>query len=368
MRWAFLWLLAAVFPFSALTAQEASKTEKPPEAGIFPLTLVLEEAERAAYSGGGRLADIWQPDWPLDLPPDAFKVHSGELSGVTITGEGCSIDLHFDETGRVVDFPLMLNGGIVQISIVYGDGGEIQKMTLVFPALNDSGGAGSNTGSGTSAGETTGATETWNLEFLEYSDSFPVLVRGSCGDKWYFIILAGGGDEASETWYDGIGNFVGAYSFSFTGIGEKRRIREVRNSGSQDNGSSDKESPDKESDIERYYDSRGFLTETSGPNGLYRVLYYLKDLPRYWERRPGLMNDAGKNDAAGAGNFSLQWDENGFLVRLSGDPADYRYEYTLDEKGNWVERREIRMIRRSGLLVPSPGVTFTRVLEYRDSE
>jgi hypothetical protein len=94
------------------------------------------------------------------------------------------------------------------------------------------------------------------------------------------------------------------------------------------------------------------------------VHFYREDLPRYWERRP-------VSEADEAGNFSLQWDEANFLVRIRGEPensgsfVDYRYEYELDEKGNWIERRETRMIRAFDLLVPSPGITIKRVLEYR---
>ncbi|MCL2320427.1 MAG: hypothetical protein FWC45_10105, partial [Treponema sp.] len=115
-------------------------------------------------------------------------------------------------------------------------------------------------------------------------------------------------------------------------------------------------------------------TGIAGPGGLFGVLYYREDLPRYWERLPRTGMAGGTKDREGAGNFSLQWDEEGSLVRISyrtaspgtfESPVEYRYDYTLDERGNWIERREIRMIRRLGLLVPLPGITFTRVLEYR---
>jgi hypothetical protein len=87
---------------------------------------------------------------------------------------------------------------------------------------------------------------------------------------------------------------------------------------------------------------------------------------------------AADPEAAGleqARAYVFQWDEKGFLVRLLGraggeaqDSIDSRYEYTLDEKGNWIERREINMIRRLGLLVPVQGAALKRNLEYREAE
>ena len=317
-----------------------------PANGIFPLTLVLEGAEYARE-------EIWRPDWPSELPPDAFKLRAGEISRIYIEqadvenaeGEGFSLNLSFGPGGLVEEFPFVLNGNMAQVSLVYNDAMEIQELTVIFSSGKAEGGeAASGDGASDEAA--------WKMEFLEYSGSFPFLVRASSQDAWYFIYFSGGVNEILESWYDEEGKLLGAYSFSLAETGNSRRIRAVKDFSGSDG------------DMEYYYDSRGLLSETLGPGGRYKVLFYREDFPRYWERTPS-------GGQAGAENFSIQWDERDLIVRFRGEPenaefVDYRYEYILDEKGNWIERREIRMIRNLELLAPSPGTTFRRVLEYKE--
>jgi len=321
----FLAMLAALIFASSLFAQEGRGD--PFDAGIFPLALVLE---RAQYAGD---AGAWRPDWPLELPPDSFKVLDGELSRASILGEGFFLSMAFREDGLVEEFPFILAGGMTQIYLSYNDALEIQKLTISSPAGD----------------------ELWEIEFLEHMDSLPTLARGFRMNSWYFIFITWGSNEVHETWYDVEGNFLGAYSFSLAYVGYERRIGAVRDFFVSGQGA------------EFHFDSRGLVTEVLFANGSYRVLYFREDLPRYWERRPG----AG--DSAAAGNFSFQWDVNGILVRITEGShedgnltIDLRYEYIFDERGNWIERRETRMIRSLGHFVPVQGTVFRRILEYRE--
>jgi hypothetical protein len=336
-----LCLLALVFFVFPLNSQELNG-EKPTDSYIFPLALVLEWAEYAAEG--------WKPDWPLEIPPDAFKVQSGEISACEIVCDDFSLYYKIDEAGKVETFPLMLNGEMAQAALVYNEFSEIQEIDITFPSGDDP----------------------WKLEFLEYRNTFPYLVRACCGDGtsdaglWYFIYFSWGVSEILETWYDENGKSVGIYGFALVEVGSKPRVRAIKDYSNPENGT------------EFFFDSRGLVTGVSEPVGFFNVLYFRENSPRYWERRPAA-EDAGDSNAEintaldatlFGGNFSFQWDEAGFLRRLSREDEngglfiDYRYEYDLDEIGNWIERRETRMIRDLGLLVPSPGTTFRRVLEY----
>jgi hypothetical protein len=334
-------LLLAFFTFSTLNAQ-GTGGGSPGAGGIFPITLVLEGADYAV-SKEGALRIVWRPDWPSRLPVDAFRVLSGEISRATIEGEGISLNLSFNPEGLLEEFPFMLNGRMAQVSLVYNEFSEKKEMLLAFPSWDDSNNSDE---------------DTWRLEFLEYRASFPYLVRASSLDVWYFIYFSGTMDEILETWYDVTGNFIGAFAFSLIEIDKEKRIGVIRDY--RDPGST-----------EYFYDSRGLLTEAAGPLGVYKVLYYREDLPRYWERQP-----VGETSA---GNFAFQYDEAGFIPRATGESGDgqfdYRFEYTVDERGNWIERRVIQMVYQegilqpgllqSGLLAPSPGFTYRRILEYR---
>jgi len=239
----------------------------------------------------------------------------------------------------------MLNGEIAQAALVYNELSEIQEIAITFPSGDDP----------------------WNLEFLEYRNTFPYLVRACCGDGtsdtgvWYFIYFSWGVSEILETWYDENGKAVGIYGFTLAEVGRKPRIRVVKAYSAESD----------DSDTELFYDSRGLVTGVSGPTGVFNVLYFRDDSPRYWEYRPVAKDAGDDSETLIVGNFTLQWDEMGLLRRLSGEDEsnnqllDCRYEYTLDEMGNWIERRETRRIRDLGFLVPAPGNTISRILEYK---
>jgi hypothetical protein len=355
--------LLALFPVLILVSQETPVEEKPSAPETFPLALVLEGAE---FADDGNRA--WRLDWPPELPPDAFKVKAGEVSRITVEGKGFSF-AYSAEGGRIKEFPFMLDGRMARVSLAYANIPEessetdfkVSSMSLTFPQA-----VSQNEGEETTEDTAAPADEPWELDFLEYRDSYPSLVRASCGDTWFFISLSRAGYEIMETWYDENGEAACAYGFSLVEIDKKLKIHKARDYSKGAYGSG----------MERHYDSRGFITETSGPDGLYKVLYFREDQPRYWERRPGENEIAGD----GAGMFTFQWDDNNFLVRLSSraftefsglagsNETDSRYEYLLDEKGNWIERRETSMIRAFNLLVPSPGTTVRRILEYKEQE
>jgi hypothetical protein len=228
----------------------------------------------------------------------------------------------------------MLNDRMVQISLFYNELSEIKEMLVGLPPGD----------------------ETWKIEILEHRESLPYLARVYGNNTWFFVYFTRIPDELLEAWYDADGIFLNAISYSLMEIEEKKKIRAARDlSNSQ-------------IIAEYHYDSRGLISESSGSGGLYRVLYFRQNNPRYWERLPS----GGKD---GAGKFALFWDVNGILTRISnaeegeitdGEFLDRRFEYRLDERGNWIERREIRMLRQGELLIPTPGNVFTRVLGYSE--
>jgi hypothetical protein len=324
-RW-FLFLPIVFFPVLALAAQDID-TEEPETPGIFSVALILEKAEVPAQG-------VWQPDWPFELPLDAFS--AGDFYRCSLEGEGYSISYRLGVEGRLEEFPFMLKGGIVQVRFFYRglSGHEIREISLVSPS-----------------GEAL-----WNLEILEYRNSYPYIVRGTNGEAWFFIYFSRGINDIYETWYDQEGVYLGAYALSLAETGKNFRTWAVR----------EYSNPLSIEVTEYFYDSRLFITEILSFSGFYKVFYYRENLPRYWERLPR----TGETEIS-TGLFYLQWDEGGFLARIScltepgeGGFAESRYEYTLDERGNWIERREIRMIRQLGLLVPTQGTVYKRVLGY----
>jgi hypothetical protein len=377
--------LAAFLTFVALAALPGQDADAP-DSGLFPLSLLLD----AAVSG-----EIpWQPDWPSAMPPDSFVLNSGRAAALTLVlpagylgaasddsgdpdtaGAGMAEDgaeedavetaegeagaagdeaegeavveyrLVRDGAGRFVEFPFFVNGFLCQATAEYADDGpgEARKISLDNPAMPDP----------------------WEFEFLEYRQGAPTLARISHGGAWYFVAPEYLETRANETWYDAQGAAQGFFALKYRLQDGARRLVSTERRSDQD-----------ELILAYDYNSAGRVSGISAPEGEYAALYNAAARPRYWER-PGE-------------TYVLQWDEQGLLVRISGrlrDEAspdetsgdetggaaepreiDIRYEYTLDEQGNWIERRETFFARRFGRLVPDSEGTIRRTINYGDEE
>lgn len=279
-------------------------------------------------------------------------MRGGECQAIRVLRDGVEFRAGWNGEGSVTEFPYLFKGELAQVQVEYAGDSRIARLSLV-PAAGETveeadGGSGAEAGEADEAGPIL-------LEVLEYDGNSPSLLRARQGDLYSFILLQRGTGFMYETWYDEAGAALAAYEHRRTG-----RINEVR-----------RRSDSGETVGLRHYDSRFLLTAMSGPGGGCSVNYYRQNLPKYWERQP-------------AGHYSLQWDEGGFLVRCYGasettapgaaengggeDFFDCRYEYTLDDRGNWVERREFLMTRRFGLLSAMPGETVRREILYREAE
>jgi hypothetical protein len=305
----------------------------------------------------------WQPDWPADIPPDAFSVQGDaaliRLSGTSTKSNGQGPEagnpspfeyrLRWDSRGRLAEFPLSLGGEFFRIRADYAPSGGLAG--LVF--------------SGTGEGE---GGESWIAEFpLPYSPfespapRFPgEAVRVSRGEAVYFVLFEEGGEYLSESWYDGEGNLAGYFVSLFEEWEGRRRILSVLNFD----------------DSRRYYfDNRGCVSAIRGPRGNFSAVYGAKGQVLEWEFAP-----AGPDaEPAPPGRFALQWDERFLLVSLrdlspsrasaglpTESPAEYRYEYTLDRRGNWLSRRETAYVSRGGLLIPAGVKQIDRYILYRE--
>ncbi|MDR2102226.1 MAG: hypothetical protein LBP43_06615 [Treponema sp.] len=311
---------------------------------FFSVALLL----RTVYAGDFP----WKPDWTAALPPDGFALppekafSSGQALSVGKTlssGQALSLTLVLDtETytlrrngqGFFEEFPFPVNGTLRGVRTDFDPSGAVREFLLDDEIP-------------------------WRIEALEYTGSvlFPVsvpsLMRVFREDAVYFVLLAYTIRGFSETWFDAGGSGLAYWEANFIPHYGGSRLKNLE--GADGTGAVFGEWD---------YDSGGNLVEIRGPRGTYSALYDRRGLPRYWERRPS---------PEGFEAYTLQWDEGGRLVRLSGfsgpgdeNLVDFRYDYSLDEQGNWTERREIRMFPRFGILFPGPGITVKRTINYND--
>ncbi|MDR1095859.1 MAG: hypothetical protein LBL31_05675 [Spirochaetaceae bacterium] len=339
---------AAVLFFcgTALAAQELADGGAAPF--FFPVHRLWQDAR------GGALR--WQPDWPLEMPPDSFEpVATGRARRVTVAvtaavdgppptenaeiaagagleSSGLSPDsgpdaeraenaalpaeytAQLDSDGRFTAFPFLLNGVFRQAFARYDRGGKMEAMTLAVSPEE--------------------SVEVVFLETDEQGDGRiggpaaadrPVVARVKTAAAYYFVTFRWETGGCVELWTDEAG----------TPLGILRDERVL------------------------HYDSMGNSTFMGDSASSVSARYNAAGA-RYWSR--------AQNE------LFFQRDEAGLIVRLTdvqgsapdaaGPPVNYSYDYQFDQNGAWTERREVRWAETQGYLVPAPGTLVTRVIDY----
>jgi hypothetical protein len=365
MKFRFFFLaLLGLAALSALDGQEDAAPDDDGVSGLFPLGLLLD----AAVSG----ESPWRPDWPAAMPPDGFALSAGQAAAITLilpagyldaapgndtsgdasngaetagtTGDGeenAAVEYRLvrDGAGRFLEFPFFIDGVLYQGTAEY-KGATAGKIALDDPAAQDPGESPENS--------------LWEFEFLEYRQEDPVLARINHNGTWSFVAPEYQETRTHETWYDAEGRAQGFFSLEYRLEDGAKRLVSTENRSDQP-----------EAVLTYRYNSAGRISAIGAPEAEYTALYNAEARPRYWERPEG--------------SYTLQWDEQGFLVRLTGvvqdktgadagiQQLDIRYEYTLDQRGNWIERRETSFVRRFDRLVPGSNAAIYRVINYEDS-
>jgi hypothetical protein len=342
-----LWYLALllVFPVSAVSADlpvpadSAGGLPAPP----FSVTALLTSARSAGFA--------WSPRWPREIPPDAFRLNRGDFSAITLSGPGGELSLRRGPGGVWEEFPFLLEGAFFPARTRFDPAGAITGFTLntdppweieflpgggfltarVSPGATDdaAGDARGDARGDAGAGEETG---------------------GAAPGGPYFVALSGDAPRFIETWFDQEGAALAIFTGESRFLGDVCRI--VRRERRDQAGTFTESFA---------YDSGGNISALTAGETRFSALYAPGNYPRYWERlSPG---DEGR--------YHIQWDQRSRAVRMTllrqaagEESAAFRYEYAEDARGNWIERREIPLIRRYGFLVPAPELLTLRRIEY----
>ncbi|MDR2552427.1 MAG: hypothetical protein LBD31_04575 [Treponema sp.] len=312
-------------------------------------------------AAGGRLG--WRPDWPRAAAPDLFDV-PGALSVAVNFGDGTSLEL-VREDRRLTAFPVLVSSA--EGSVFTQGRAEYDSLGRCSKVSWNGGGEG----------------QSFDVEVLEWDDeNRPLLTRVFAGD-YYFAALEYPG---FETWYgrDGVVLFVLMH-----GAASRRQIT-PRFPSREEEAAAGEEIRE----TRFFHTAGGRISRIEGPGGTVSVRYDRKGLPRYVEQT-GPPGPAGSDPPGPDGSglevpvparpetWSLvyQWDEAGRLVRLRGGssgPAgsepeimDCLYEYILDSRGNWIERREWSMVSigpgEAQRLAPRSSTTTRRTIRYEEA-
>ena len=354
---------AVFFPGSFLYSQESASA---PESGA--------ESEHASDDSGlasmpvialldaasGKSLD-WRPDWPLFIPPDLFHAAGTSLITVTIAP---GVSASKDDKGETVNKAgetSTENTGQEQAAEISYSAEWNEGIPVRFPVFTGSSfvqGKAEYSMYGVSR-ITLGDAPDLDVEILDRDgENRPVLVRLFADGAYFFSALEYGGGGVTETRYDSAG--LPLQVISSGGSGETLSIQYSLTNG---NGGTEGNAAAEARKL--FFNAQGRVSGIESPEGNWSALYERRNLPRYLEWKPAV---SGENAPEEAVNYRFQWDENSRLVRLTGKSphgeSDSRYEYRLDNRGNWIERREIRMMNLAGRLFPVSGPMITRELRY----
>ncbi len=282
----------------------------------------------AAVLAFGDRPPFWTPDWPDELPPDAFALRGGaKARAVAVSVEGLSEYVsRWSASGKVIERPFFwaesgyslaferaASGRPSRYRLIDGEGAESDSVSLSFSA------EGALSSCERSSGD-----------------------RPSRSGFYPF------GSVVEEIRYveDGIAEARASFDFAREGL---RSIASVSADGTAET-------------IASYdYDAGGRISAVSTADSQRSAVYGEDGLPR-----------AVRVAVAASGKTverRLQWDERGLLVRefvFSDDAGvEIAYDYDFDRKGEWIARRATRYVERFGVRIPEAGDIVRRRIDYR---
>jgi hypothetical protein len=296
------------------------------------------------------------------MPPDAFRLERGDFSSITLTLPAGELVLRRGPGGVLGEFPAFLAGAFFPVLTRFDAAGGITGFSLgaetpwEIAFLQTAGPILARVSAGTAGGEAGLSAGDSAAGFTEGSAAAPAEAPGE-GEFYFVVIDQPGFLRSVETWFDREGAVLAVFTGIFRFLGDGfRRISRIQRSGAGETG----EYVD--------YDSGGNISALSLSGNRFSALYSPGNYPRYRE----IVFPQGTE------TYSIQWDEQNRAVRMTrsrsgGDPGedealDFRYEYAADSRGNWIERREIPLLRRFDFLVPAPETVITRRIEYAPGE
>jgi hypothetical protein len=314
-------ILLSLIPACMAAAQEPLALEETglEAGGPFPFYPLLYTAL------SGDEAVFWHPAWPVDVPPDAFRSGS-RAAAIRIETASGKIGLR-RQNGHLTEFPAFLDGLLCQVSAAW----EGEMLTVLVLDTE----------------------EPFQSEALEYdTDGIPALLRLNTGETWFFISIDRRPFEIIETWFayaDGAASDAGENTPAEPEALIMAVFQYTLNTNNGALTETNQLYPQFKPVEKRSFDSMGNITQITTPEGLCTALYNGRGL-RYWN------------------SAYMQTGENGLTLmrQPTGDASvdSIRYEYRFDERGNWIERREIIMLREGGVLIPKAGSICRRRVEY----
>jgi len=312
----------------AAPASEKPASEKPAEGNPAEGNPYAETPNPALVLALGDQPPRWRPDWPAEIPPDAFLLRGGRTArAVSVSVESSGSYLaRWSPLGRILERPFFWAGSAYALSFARGASG--------LPASYRLAGAGEGPG-----------TESVSLSFS--ADGTLAAAERRNPDASIVSRFHPFGSTLEELEYDQEGRAAARRSVLFSREGPRAAYFYSDGGESAPAASFD-------------YDSGGRATRIVYGERVFEAVYGARDLP------------VAVRGAGGAvpGERRYQWDERGLLSRetvFGEDGAtleETAYAYEFDAYGEWTVRRALKYAHRFGIWAPERGVLVRRGIDY----
>jgi hypothetical protein len=259
-----------------------------------------------------------------------------------------------------MQFPFVINGEIVQVSCTRNKGGVISNININIKATK--------TAETSESENESESSNTIDIEFLKYDENNnPALARVNNGGAWSFVSFNNAAFLEGVTDENGV--LQGAFILKKAEINGKPYLTNIEyNSAAEGTSKSQTFFYDSFGKISGIEISSGTETNIDGENEpqSYNAIFNGKGLVQ-WERNGDVYN--------------FQWDEKKHLVAMdckitntagsengeNGEitEAEFLYEYTFDNRGNWIERRELGMEQIAGISNAGTITVIKRKIQYK---
>jgi hypothetical protein len=338
----FLLTVFPVFPQNDNASDSGGDSEEKQGQSLF-LIPILE----TAFSG----SVDWRPDWPSQLPPDAFNIlQDKDISSIEASDGTETLTVKY-ENGRLTAFPYFYADMCAKVEAVYDTNGAVKSMNIINKKIFSQDDSGDDASNGESDEQEINITFPPN--FLPYGNlspggSFPPITV-MIDDDTFFVFIYETQAFLTETWYNSDGAMTVFCKALIQNDCGKWRIRTLQIYQGQD-----------VSFIDYFYYANGKVSEIRSEESAFQAIYN--------RNRVTVWNMADQKQ-------EMEWDYNGFLtvVKVTQEAADasyieYRYDYEYDSQGNWTKRTENAFVDQFGLLVPQPSSSrgiWDRLIAYR---
>jgi len=324
-------------------------------------------------------AASWSPEWPAELPPDAFSVSTRSVGSIELSAElmatpsesaskadtakpgpaaadgetasnedgSGTLEVTYSVTPGGFEVPVFIAGVAYSLRSVLDASGKIRSFAMT--KTGEKAGKESGEGTGKETGDAVGLEGESSKVGLEY-DSSGILIRSTIeteGETSFstFLLLE---TLVEELVYDAEGLALDRFVYH-RGREGVRSLEQVGEDGI----------PSLLAGFD--YDGRGSISSVGTESGTIETLYDALD-------RPVFIRTTTTEKLAS--ERRLQWDGRGLLVRENrrdqdGKTREFRYEYVFDRYGNWTERRSLVYAERMGVFIPQSGPKVTRKIIYR---